>query len=238
MTVHEESASAGPDAFEIFDRGHGAGTIRDPYPRWAELRREAAVHEGDVDAVVEAGGASIYGDRPVFSVLGYDAVAEVLLDGERFSTEVFNEIIGPVLGRVILGMGGDEHRAHRGIVQQAFSRRAMAAWERDVVAPVVNDHLDRIQDLGRANLVRDLTFHFPVYVIAEMLGLPKEDLADFHRWSVEMLCLRVRSRDGVRRLGEAGAVLRSTRGGSTPRSSSRSHQHARLRRSRWPHPHR
>ncbi len=189
MTVHEEGVSDALDAFEIFDRGHGAGTIRDPYPRWAELRRESAVHEGDVDAVVEAGGTSIFGDRPVYSVLGYDAVAEVLLDGERFSTDVFNEVIGPVLGRVILGMGGAEHRAHRGIVQQAFSRRAMADWERNVVTPIVNDHLERVEELGRADLVRDLTFHFPVYVIAEMLGLPKEDLADFHRWSVEMLCL-------------------------------------------------
>ena len=65
----------------------------------------------------------------------------------------------------------------------------MADWERNVVTPIVNDHLERVEELGRADLVRDLTFHFPVYVIAEMLGLPKEDLADFHRWSVEMLCL-------------------------------------------------
>ena len=35
----------------------------------------------------------------------------------------------------------------------------------------------------------ELTFSFPVFVIADMLGLPSEDLAMFHRWAVEMICL-------------------------------------------------
>ena len=78
--------------------------------------------------------------------------------------------------------------AHRGLVQQAFSRREMVQWETNVIAPVVSEHLDRIEGQGHAELVKDLTFLFPVFVIAAMLGLPKEDLEDFHRWSVEMIC--------------------------------------------------
>ena len=141
--------------------------------------------------MVEAGATSIYGDRPVFTVLGYDAVAEVLRDTDRFSTEIFNELMGPVLGKVILGMPPEEHRLHRGLVQDAFSRRAMQDWTTKVIEPVVDEHISRFESEGHADLVADLTFSFPVYVIAALLGLPENDLADFHRWAVEMIMLPI-----------------------------------------------
>ena len=181
-----ETPTAQGDAFAVFDRAQGALSIRDPYPHWAELRRQAAVHRGDVNA--DEASSAMHGALPVFTVLGYDAVAEVLRDSDRFSTEIFNELMEPALGRVILGMEPEEHRAHRGLVQQAFSRREMVHWETNVIEPVVSEHIDRIEGQGRAELVKDLTFLFPVFVIAAMLGLPKEDLNDFHRWSVEMIC--------------------------------------------------
>ncbi len=183
--------SENQDIFSAFDDAHGRTTILDPYPRWAELRREAAVHPGDLDPMVEAGASSIYGDNPVFTVLGYDAVAEVLRDSDRFSTEIFNELMGPVLGRVILGMPPEEHRLHRGLVQEAFSRRAMQDWTTKVIDPVVDDHISKIEGQGHADLVADLTFSFPVYVIAALLGLPEKDLVDFHRWAVEMIMLPI-----------------------------------------------
>ena len=120
---------ASSDVFALFEAAHGAGEVIDPYPRWAELRRESPVHEGDLDPMVEAGAPSIFGDRPVFTALSYDAVAEVLRDSERFSTEIFNEVMGPVLGRVILGMDPIDHRLHRGLVQQAFSRARHAGLD-------------------------------------------------------------------------------------------------------------
>jgi cytochrome P450 len=48
----------------------------------------------------------------------------------------------------------------------------MDRWERDLVAPVVARCIDRFADRGRADLVRELTFPFPLEVIAGMLGLP------------------------------------------------------------------
>ena len=63
------------DVFEMFEAAHGAGVVVDPYPRWAELRRESSGPRRRPDPMVQAGAPSIYGDRPVFTVLGYDAVA-------------------------------------------------------------------------------------------------------------------------------------------------------------------
>ena len=74
--------------------GHRASVaIRDPYPKWAELRRQAPVHQGDANA--DDAARSMNGGLPVFTVLGYDAVAEVLRDGDRFSTDIFNQLMGP-----------------------------------------------------------------------------------------------------------------------------------------------
>jgi cytochrome P450 len=63
----------------------------------------------------------------------------------------------------------------------------MEVWERDVVREVVDEHIDAFVDRGRADLVRELTFPFPVLVIARLLGLPRGDLPTFHRRAVEMI---------------------------------------------------
>jgi cytochrome P450 len=49
--------------------------------------------------------------------------------------------------------------------------------------------IDRFIAEGSADLVRQLTFEFPVRVIARLLGLPEEDFAKFQRWSVELISL-------------------------------------------------
>jgi cytochrome P450 len=174
------------DVFALFEAAHGAGVVLDPYPKWAEQRAESPVHEGDLDPM--AGESALFGDRPVYTVLGFDAATEVLRDSDRFSTDIFNDVMGPVLGRVILGMNPVDHRLHRGLVQEAFSRRVMRDWMPNIEA-VVDAHVAAFEDRGHADLVSELTFSFPVFVIAKLLGLPEEDLPSFHRWSVEMICL-------------------------------------------------
>ena len=129
------------------------------------MRRQAAVHAGDVGTT--AGTSSLGGDHSVITVLGYDQVIEVLRDGVTYTTDIFNELMEPALGRVILGMDPEEHRSHRALVQQAFSRREMALWETDLHRtgrqPATSTG-SRAPD--EAELVRDLTFLFPVFVIA------------------------------------------------------------------------
>ena len=177
------------DVFAIFEAAHGGGVILDPHTRWNELRRDCPVYVGDADPLVAAGGPSIAGDGKVFSVLGFDAVTEVLRDGATFSTSIVHDMMGPVLGTIILGMDPIAHREHRGLVQELFSRRTLVDWTERVIVPVVDDHVARFENDGRADLVSQLTFTFPVFVIAALLGLPEKDLPDFHRWAVEMICL-------------------------------------------------
>jgi len=67
----------------------------------------------------------------------------------------------------------------------------MERWEVKLVSPIVHRLIDGFVDRGRADLVRELTFPFPIQVIAGMLGLAEADLPRFHRWAVELISIGV-----------------------------------------------
>jgi cytochrome P450 len=93
------------------------------------------------------------------------------------------------MGHMILGMDDPEHRGHRNLVAHAFREKSLARWEPEFIGPIVDELIDRFADDAEADLVRQLTFEFPVRVIARLLGLPEEDFEQFQRWSVELISL-------------------------------------------------
>jgi cytochrome P450 len=101
-------------------------------------------------------------------------------------------------------MDEPEHFRYRNLLQQAFSQKAMDRWERELVGPIVHACIDAFVARGRADLVRELTFPFPLRVIAGMLGLPEADLPRFHRLAVELISIAV----DVERGFAASAALR------------------------------
>jgi cytochrome P450 len=181
------------DPFEAFNRSAGIGVVENPYPMFALVRAEYPMKREDLDAPVmsteDSGVDFMELDRSigVFTAYGFDAVQQVLKDGETFSSAAYAEVMGKVMGHTILEMDEPEHHTYRGLVQQAFSRKAMEVWEREVVRAVVDEHIDAFIDRGHADLVRELTFPFPVVVIARLLGLPRDDLPMFHRHAVEVI---------------------------------------------------
>jgi len=121
------------------------------------------------------------------TVLGYREAQEALSDSERFTNAIYELIMGPVMGRTLLQMDGPEHRANRALVSPAFRQKLLARWETELVQVVVDELIDVFAPRGRADLVREFTFAFPVQVIARMLGLPRSDYPRFQRLSIELL---------------------------------------------------
>jgi cytochrome P450 len=77
-------------------------------------------------------------------------------------------------------------------VAEAFRQKTLARWESELVSAVVGELIDAIvgraaASRGRAELVREFTFPFPVQVIARILGLPRRDYPRFQRWSLELI---------------------------------------------------
>jgi cytochrome P450 len=196
------------DPFEAFNRRQGMGKVRDPYPRLAEMRRRGPVQRMSIqDMLGPDMSVSNLIKMDVYAALSHDAVAEVLRDGDRFSSKGYSMSMGPVMGRTILEMDEPEHGRYRRLLQHAFSRKALDRWQHELVNPVVNRLIDRFVDRGSAELIRELTFPFPVSVIAGMIGVPEEDLADFHRWAIELISVGFNPMGGLDASRKLGALF-------------------------------
>jgi cytochrome P450 len=164
-----------------------AGTTRDPWPALAVKRRDEPVSMGNtipLDALPE--GIDV---EPGWIAYRYDDCSRILRDAKTFTSTAYDSTIGMVMGHMILGMDDPEHREHRNLVAHAFREKSLARWEPEFIGPIVDQLIDRFAAEGQADLVRQMTFEFPVRVIARLLGLPEEDFAQFQRWSVELIGL-------------------------------------------------
>ena len=163
-----------------------AGDVRDPYTDLAEKRREGPVQRLETSAMPHEES------KPVFMVYGYDEVAEVLKDNANFSSGIILAFFGEALGQdVMLGMDEPRHRRHRALVSAAFSRKSLERREDELVEQVANSLIDRFAERGSAELVREFTFPYPTQIIAGLLGLPRDDYAQFQRWSISLLSITV-----------------------------------------------
>ena len=172
------------DPYELKDMV--GGTVLDPYPLFHELRRESPVHTGPIDL---GDGEEVYHDPtkpPPVTVFGFEEVVQVLRDNETYSSVVYEDVMGIVMGRTILQMDEPEHKKVRDLVASSFRSKMLARWEEELVAVVVNDLVDSFVAQGRTDLVRSVTFNFPVQVIARILGLPRDDYPRFQRWALEL----------------------------------------------------
>ena len=150
--------------------------------------------------------------EPGWIAYRYEDCSRILRDAKTFTSTGYDITIGMVMGHMILGMDDPEHRSHRNLVAQAFREKSLARWEPEFIAPIVDELIDRFVADGQADLVRQLTFEFPVRVIARLLGLPEEDFPQFQRWSIELIGLGGRHRPRAGRIGGAAGVLRRHRG--------------------------
>lgn len=190
------------EEFGLFDDAV-AGDTRDPYPELAKARREHPIQRIDSSLMPHEESA------PVFFVYRYDDVSQVLRDSETFSSgHIIDLIMGPVMGEhIILGMDGPMHRRYRALVSTAFRPKVMARWETELAERVANELIDAFVGRGRAELVRDFTFPYPTKIIAEILGLPREDYRQFQRWSIAILSFLSKQEEAIAASQEVKAYV-------------------------------
>jgi cytochrome P450 len=169
----------------VQDATVAAGYDRDPYPVFAQKRREAGVFRGTVMDYSKTPESL----RPEheYAAMSFEAVNRVFRDGKTFNSEIYDNTISLFLGPTMLAMDGKKHREHRNLVSAAFKSKSLAQWEPTVVRPVVDTLIDEFIAAGRADLVRNFTFEFPTRVIARLLGLPEQDLSTFRKYAVDLI---------------------------------------------------
>ena len=147
---------------------------RDPFATYAHARREAP-------ALVHAGLP-----LRLVSVFRYEDCQAILRDAQTWSSEF--PLIDAAPGqegppqRSMLGSDPPAHTRLRGLVSKAFTPRMIQRLE-PRMHEIANELLDAALEQGDVDLVQALTYPLPVTVIAEIIGIPAEDRAQFKRWS-------------------------------------------------------
>jgi cytochrome P450 len=174
-------------ALDAFDPGELQGgllmQVENVHERLREARERHRVMRGNPFAEISS---QQVGDLGV-TVLGYDECQTVLTHPDTFSSSIYDQIMGPVMGRTLLELEGAEHRASRALVSPSFRTALLERWRSELVEVVVHELIDRFAPRGRAELAREFTFAFPVQVIARIMGLPRQDYLRFQRLSIELL---------------------------------------------------
>lgn len=164
-----------------------AESVSDPYPMYRRLREQDPVHYSRL-----IGG---------WVVSRYEDVASVLRDS-RFSAddrnglgyEKFRErqikkgIISADDPDAISMLRSDppDHTRLRTLVSKGFTPRAIKRVQ-PRVEELVRAQIDAVKDSGQMDVMRDLAIPLPIIVIAELLGIPPEDHAQFKLWSDEVV---------------------------------------------------
>jgi cholest-4-en-3-one 26-monooxygenase len=93
--------------------------------------------------------------------------------------------VGPG-AQVLIAMDPPEHTAYRKLVNRGFTPRMINALEPRIREMAVRV-LDRAIDQGTCDFVVDVAAVFPVDVIAELIGMPREDRHKIFHWTNQTL---------------------------------------------------
>jgi cytochrome P450 len=129
-----------------------------------------------------------------YMVMRYDDVVAILREKRWHSAasqvaELSGVTDPAFLGRrreSILSAEGDVHTRLRRLVAPAFSPRA-ADRLRPFMRQVVNELIDSIVDAGTADAAVQICEPYPIPIICELLGAPRDDWQQFSRWATDVL---------------------------------------------------
>jgi cytochrome P450 len=172
------SGSVAADPTLIFDSAIRA----DPYPLYGALLER--------DRVVQDAASGTW------FLLGYEECARVLRETEAFSAERGGpgESMGPMGGRTMLGSDPPDHTRLRGTVARAFTHRAIAALE-PRIREVARRLLEPLRPGEPFEVVGQLAVPLPVMIIAELLGVERDDWPHFREWSEGVISVTGRPGD-------------------------------------------
>ena len=148
--------------------------IADPYPFYHRLRETAPVFKTPLGFWLLTRYEDIslaLRDRR----FGKDFVGNMV---RRYGENRMNEPAVASLGNTMLVLDPPDHTRLRSLVTKAFTARRVADM-RPRIKALVDQQLDRVQDKGAMDVMRDLAHRLPVIVICDMLGIPEAHRAPF-----------------------------------------------------------
>ena len=153
-----------------------------PHEAWTRLRREAPI------ARCETAGFP-----PFWAVTKHADIVRIATDPQRFLNAPLIAIFkldqaAPPESRLrhLLNMDPPEHREFRRLAAKNFTPRAVRP-RLEVYERLVDEILDSVRDRDEIDWVTDFAALLPIWVIADMLGIPRQDRELFFRWTNEII---------------------------------------------------
>src|SRR5262249_392575 len=160
-------------------------SIADPYPVFRQLREEEPLHQSPV-----LGGLVLTRYADVKACLNDPRLSSDRITpfvkhrpDRKHAAEI--QTLGRMLGLWAVFTDPPKHTHLRGLMTTAFTPGGGGGLGRGVEG-VVEELIVQVRDHGRMDLIRDFAWPLPITVIAEMLGVPREDRAALKVWSDEL----------------------------------------------------
>lgn len=137
----------------------------DPFPVYNMLRQNTPIRYDE--------------SRNCWDMFRYEDVHRILKDPSAFSS---NRGISGKGAETILTMDPPRHTQLRALVNKTFTPRVIADMAPHIES-ITNELMDAVIANNEMDVVHDLAAPLPIIVIAELLGVPKEDRNLFKEWS-------------------------------------------------------
>jgi cytochrome P450 len=132
----------------------------------------------------------------IYFVSRYEDVKAALKRTDVFSNEFGEELNPPVknpeaeavyqegwaTADTLLTLDPPRHRVYRSLLNKVFSNKRVEGMT-DYMAEIVNELIDAWIDEGEVDFLNRFCVPFPIFVIADQLGVPREDIDRFRHWS-------------------------------------------------------
>ncbi len=112
-------------------------------------------------------------------------VASCGRDWEVAAEGTWGKIVPPRIGKFgMVDEDGDKHRRLRGLVSKSFTPKTVAP-RGSAIELRADQWIDKVRDRSEFDFIREIAAPLPTMIMAEILGVKKEDQEDFKRWSDE-----------------------------------------------------
>lgn len=180
MGANTENQTTGkcPADFNFFD----PDVLNCPYDFYRTLQEQAPIYQ--------LPGTNI------FMVTRHADIRQILKNTEVFSNDFLHLLDGPEPRQEVKDVYAQgyevvdtlvtadppKHKTYRTLVNKVFNQKRVDAMA-EYMEEIVNDLIDDFVDRGECDFVREFTTPLPVYVIADQLGVSRDHMHDFKRWS-------------------------------------------------------
>ena len=155
------------------------GYLADPYSVLAELRVQSPVYANP---------------DGTFILTGYNDILQTYRDPIAWSSDK-KAAFRPKFGNTplfehhtnsVVFIDPPDHTRIRRLFQSAFTRKALAAFVPRITG-LVDEYLNRLEDQGQMEVVKEFSFCLPIEVVCDLLGVPRQDRIFIQIWANAIL---------------------------------------------------